>query len=90
MSSPKFEKQYNEMIEKNKELFDELKLRSTNPKSEDFKEVQRKALRIVRRSEDTLCSKTENTHFSSFSSGLADKFWEMVRSNYPEIDYPTD
>ena len=78
------------MIENNKELFDELKTWGTKPKSEEFQETQRKALRVARRNEDMLCSKTENTRFSNFSTNLADKFWEKIRAEYPEIDYSVD
>lgn len=67
--------------------FVELKLKSIKPKSEAFKEIQRKALRVIHQNENMLCSKTESTHFSNFSTILADKFWEKIRANYPEIDY---
>ena len=87
MSTPKFQKQYEEMISGNSELFAELKMKSRKPSSPEFREVQLKMLRIIRRNEDILCKKTENTRYSSFSTGLADRFWELVRADYPEIDY---
>ncbi len=87
MALPKFEKQYMEMIELNKSAFEELKEKGKNPKSEEFAEIQRKIIRIVRRTEDRLCSKTENARYGSFSTNLADKFWEKVRESYPEVDY---
>jgi len=87
MTTPKFEKQYNEMIEINKNLFDELKEKSSNLNSEEFREIQRKVVRVIRRTEDRLCSKTENAKFASFSTNLADRFWELVRANYPEVDH---
>jgi hypothetical protein len=90
VSTPKFEKQYSEMMKNYQAVFDELKLKSSKPKSEDFKEVQRKALRAIHLNENALCSKTESTHYSNFSVNLADKFWEKIRANYPEIDYSTD
>jgi hypothetical protein len=85
MTTPKYKKQYIEMIEKNKDLFESLK--KYIPSSVEFKEVQSKVLRIIRKNEDKLCSKTENTQYSSYSVGLADKFMEEVRVNYPEIDF---
>lgn len=87
MALPKFEKQYQEMLKTDGEVFAELKLKGAKPKSEAFKEVQRKALRVIHQNENMLCSRTESTHFSNFSAGLADKFWEKIRANYPEIDY---
>lgn len=85
MVVPKYLRQYQEMIDTNKELFDTLK--KTGRNSKNFSDIQLKVLRIVRRNEDALCKKTESTKFMSFSLTLADKFMEMVRANYPEIDY---
>lgn len=85
MAIPKYKKQYQEMIENNKEVFEGLKTNKRN--TDKFKEIQRNALRIVRRNEDALCKKTENTHYNSFSLSLGDKFMEEVRANYPEIDF---
>ncbi len=86
MALTKYEKHYREMIDINKDLFDELKLKSKSPKSEEFREIQLKAVRVARRSEDRLCSKMENTKNSNFSTVLADKFWSLIRADYPEID----
>ncbi len=92
MPAPKYKKQYEEMLDYNKEVFEELNktylLYKESPKKykDAFAEIQKKAFRIVRKNEDNLCSKSEATHFSVYSTGLSDKFWELVRSNYPEID----
>jgi hypothetical protein len=85
MALPKYQKQYQDMVETHKDLFASLK--KADRKSEEFKDIQLKVLRIVRRNEDALCKKTESTKFMSFSLGLADKFLEVVRSEYPEIDF---
>ena len=90
MATPKFERQYQEMLKNDKDVFAELKLRSSKPKTDAFKEIQRKALRVIHINENSLCSRTEGTHFSNFSANLADRFWEKIRANYPEIDYSTD
>ena len=87
MSNTKYEKQYNEMMLANKSLFEELKSLSFNPASEEFKELQRKLIRIIKKAEDRLCAKTESARYGSFSNNLADKFWEKIRQNYPEIDF---
>lgn len=90
MAITKFEKQYNDMMTRNKKVFDDLKSLSNKPKSEDFRQTQLKALRVIKINEDALCSKTEkNKSFSSFSMQLSDKFWERIRAEYPEIDYST-
>lgn len=90
MATPKFEKQYEEMIKINKSLFEELKQKSSNPKSDEFAEVQRKTIRIIRKNEDKLCSKSENAHYGNFSTNLAERFWDKVRENYPEVDIITE
>ena len=90
MSTTKYEKQYEEMIKINKSLFDELKKLSSNPKTEEFASLQRQIIRVIRKNEDRLCSRSENANFSSFTTNLANKFWEKIRENYPEVDYLTD
>lgn len=95
MATPKYKKIYQELVENNQELLNQLKdayydYKEDKSKAEVFKDLQLKALRVIRRAEDRLCSKTESTQFSSFSTTLADKFWEEVRANYPEIDYSAE
>lgn len=85
MAIPKYKKHYEEMIEYNEEVFRALK--ELDRKSQEFKEIQRKAVRIVHQYENALCNRTESTKFSKFSTGLSDKFMEEVRRDYPEIDY---
>lgn len=53
---------------------------------EAFNEMGQKVLRIIRRYEDELCSKSENSGFGKFSTNLSDKFWEQVRGYFPHID----
>jgi hypothetical protein len=90
MPTTKYEKQYQEMLKYDLKLFQDLKVASAKPKTADFKELQRKALRVIHENENVLCSRTESTKFSNFSATLADKFWEKIRAEYPEIDYSTD
>jgi len=85
MALPKFKIQYDLMLENNSEIFEALKKAKRG--TTEFKEAQRAALRIVRKNEDILCKRTENTKFTNFSTGLADKFMEIVRADYPEIDF---
>lgn len=80
------------MLEDNEYLFDEFKkLHETyseeDPEENDeFHEVGRKVLRVVRRYENELCSKSENSKFGKFSENLSEKFWEQVRAYFPRID----
>lgn len=84
------------MLVDNKALFAEFTELSddfrTNPKkyNDAFKELRLKVLRIIKKNEDKLCARSETTHFSAYSQGLADKFWEEIRLNFPMIDASTN
>ncbi len=85
MATPKYKKQYQEMIKYNKALFDSLK--DTDRKTEEFRDIQKKVLRVIGQNENLLCSKTETTRYSSFSTNLSDMFWKEIRADYPEVDF---
>lgn len=88
MSLPKYKKIYTEMVDDNAELFDQLK--SADKSSDEFKQIQRKAIRTVHQYENALCNRSEVTGYQGYSTGLSEKFWELVRSFYPEIDYTAE
>ena len=52
----------------------------------EFNEAGRKIQDIIRDYEDRLCGHSENSQFGKFSSSLADKFWELLRKDFPKID----
>ena len=91
----KYKKQFQLMCEENKLLFDEFKkyhdMLDSNDKSakDKFNELGRKVLRVVRRYENELCAKSENSGFGRYSVNLSEKFWEEVRSHFPRIDEVT-
>ena len=87
MSNAKYIKQYNEMILKYQDDFDSLKELSKDVTSQEFLQVQRKLLKVIRRFEDGLCARSVKTGYGSFTNNLAEKFMGKVRENYPEIDY---
>jgi hypothetical protein len=53
---------------------------------DDFNEKGQKILKIIRRYDNELCSKSENSGFGKFSTNLSEKFWEEVRIYLPLID----
>lgn len=89
----KHQKLFQEMVEYNEDLFRSFKELNSkyelNPESvkEEFNNTGEKVLRVVRRYEDILCSKSEGGKYGKFSSNLADKFWESVRGYFPKIDF---
>lgn len=83
---------FEEMVKKNKEVFDSFKIIHdqfvVNPKKwrNQFNEEGEKIQAIIRKYENTLCRHSESGGFGKFSGGLAEKFWEEIRKVFPKID----
>lgn len=81
------------MIEENKELFNKFKeihkryIEDEVTNQEEFNRQGEKVLEIIRKYELLLTSKSEGGQYGKFSSSLADKFMEQVRSVFPRIDF---
>lgn len=88
----KYEKTFKLMIEENEYVFNHFKeiqdkyFEGEKELEHDFNVEGTKVMRIIRRFEDALCSKSENTRYGKFSESLSDKFWELVRAYLPHID----
>lgn len=88
----KYKKQFKIMIEENQILFTDFKNVHDKFASGDvtarkeFDEKGGRVLRVIRRYEDMLCAKSENSGFGKYSENLSDKFWEEVRAHFPLID----
>lgn len=80
------------MIRQNEPVFASFKkthdLYAENPKKfkSQFNNEGEEILIIIRRYENQLCGKSENSGFGKFSGGLAGKFWEEIRVTFPKID----
>ena len=91
----KYKQFYTRMLNQNKELFEsfarvyELFEQDSAKYKEQFNTIGKEINVIVRRTDNKLCAQTELSQFNKFSSGLSDKFWEIVRENYPYIDKVT-
>lgn len=89
----KYKRYFQDMLSYHKELFDEFRLihdkYSEDPKryQDEFNEKGQQVLTIIRRYENSLCGKSEAGKYGKFSSKLADKFWEEIRSVFPKIDF---
>ncbi len=88
----KYEKMFQTMLDDCSDLFSEFQTLHDQVKSgdieqeEEFYTVGSKVLRVIRRYENDLCSKSENSRFGKFSENLSEKFWELVRLKFPLID----
>ena len=80
------------MLDDNSKLFTNFKQTHDNYSQnktewkDKYNEEGTKILRIIRRYEDSLCSRSENSGFGKFSSNLSEKFWEEIRAQFPLID----
>ena len=89
---PKYQQYFQEMVEYNRDLFNEFKeihdkyILEPKEYQDELNDKGEKVLRIVRRYENMLCGKSENSGFGKYSTNLSDKFWGVVRSYLPKID----
>ncbi len=80
------------MVDDYEEFFTEFKVlhekyvEDPDQYGDEFNETGQKVLRIIRRYENELCSRSENSGYGKFSENLSEKFWEMVRGYFPFID----
>jgi hypothetical protein len=54
---------------------------------EAFNTIGREVQDVVHDYERRLCGKTESGQYSKFSGNLSDKFWGLLRNDYPKIDF---
>ena len=92
MATTKYKQQFESMLSKNAELFAQYKTlveqakKSPAKYKEELEEIKFKILRVIRKNEDMLCAKSENTkQFSNYSQNLADKFQEEIKTHFPSI-----
>jgi CRISPR/Cas system-associated protein Cas10 (large subunit of type III CRISPR-Cas system) len=89
----KSQQYFQDMMEYNKELFDEFKIIHDKFASdekkyrEEFNEVGERVQVIIRKYENLLCSHAEGGKFGKFSDKTADTFWKYIRGAFPKIDF---
>lgn len=80
------------MLEDNQKLFAEFKTihdnfsKDSKTWQDKFNEEGTKILRVIRRYENNLCSRSENSGFGKYSANLSDRFWKEIRLLLPLID----
>ncbi len=89
----KYQQYFQEMIDRNIDLFDTFRMihdnYSINPDAwqEKLNTVGADVMDIIKEYEDRLCSHSEGSKFGKFSSNLSEKFWSLVRKDFPKIDF---
>jgi hypothetical protein len=84
---------YETMVDENKGLFDtfftvhEEYVRNPQNSQAKFNQIGRQVQDVIHDYERRLCGKTEGGQYSKFSSKLSEKFWEIIRKDFPKIDY---
>lgn len=84
---------YQQMIDENKDLFNSFydvhQKYLLDPKThqKEFNDVGRNIQEVIHVYERRLCGKTESGMYSKFSGGLSEKFWSLLRQDYPKIDF---
>lgn len=53
----------------------------------EFNKIGNEVMNIIRKYENRLCGRTEGGKYGKFSTQLSDKFWNMVRTVFPKLDY---
>jgi len=88
----KYKQQIEEMLEIHKDIFGPFKALhdkyAIDPKKwqEEYNIVGQDVLRLIRRWENSLCSKSESGKYGRFSTSLSEKFWGEIRELFPKID----
>jgi hypothetical protein len=81
------------MIDQNHDLFKrffeihEKYVENQKANQDAFNTVGREVQDVVHDYERRLCGKTESGQYSKFSGNLSDKFWGLLRKDYPKIDF---
>jgi len=88
----KYKQYYQKMVKENQKLFDNFKevhdkFKQDRPKwSDEYNEVGRDVVDVMRDWERRLCSAMGKGQFSQYSYRLADKFKDAVRKDFELID----
>jgi len=88
----KYQEYFEKMLTENKPLFENF--RNVHQKytldqtiwQSDFNEAGSKIVDVIRDYENRLCANTERGMYTKFSGGLSEKFWNLIRKDFPLID----
>ena len=81
------------MIDANRELFDAFARIHDKYEMDDtawqneFNIHGKKVVEVIHEWEQRLCQKQSGGQYGKFSKNLSDKFWDVVRKDFPKIDF---
>jgi len=89
----KYQQYYEEMIDQNQKLFDsffpihDAYAKDQDKNRDEFNKIGQKIIEIIRLWESKLCGKSEGGGYAKYSHNLAEKFWNLIRKDFPYIDF---
>ena len=92
-SVTKHEEYYQRMIDENSQIFNDFMelhdkyMKDPASYQAKYNAMGEEVVSIIRDWERKLCSHSERGQYGKFSANLADKFWSLVRKDYPKIDF---
>jgi hypothetical protein len=90
---PKYKEYVQRMLDSNKELFEKFSelhnkySLDEDSHQEEFNKLGGKVVVVVKEWEDKLCRQSEKAGYSSYTTGLAEKFQGEVKKHFPLIDH---
>jgi hypothetical protein len=93
MAAPKFKEFYELMFKQNQEDFDNFKkvhdgfVKDPEKWKRKFNELGRDIQDIIRTYENRLCRQSEGAGNSKFTTALAEKFNQEVKTHFPKINF---
>lgn len=92
MSQTKYREYYEKMVAENRQLFDDF-LKANDLFREDpeenateFHQIGQKVVDKIRDFDRRLCSAMGRGAFSTYSQKLSEKFWDLARQDFDQID----
>lgn len=92
MAEAKYKKFYKLMKEKESALFAEFErvhqayLTNSQTNQAEFNQVGEKVLDVIRSWDRRLCSAMGKTVYGQYSQQVSEKFWDLVRDEFEQID----
>ena len=89
----KYKEYYEKMVEENKDIFDEFTKAhfeysiDEDKNQENFNRIGKKVLDITHEWENRLCKTSEGAGFGNYTTNLAEKFQNEIKSHFPLIDH---
>jgi hypothetical protein len=88
-----YQKFFQQMLDENKELFDNFKnvhdAYVLNPELNQarFNQIGSEVVDVIREYERKLCGNMNSGAYGAFSQNLSQKFWDEIRKVYKKIDF---